>query len=143
MQISSISANVAFGRISNSARIHQLEQKRAEIQWASEGCTGDLNPEDGYELKARTRLAELRAKEANAAWMSEGYNCTLCQEEMVEMAKLENIVAGFDAKLEELPKKAMVVERNIYDMPTRNLYDMPTKNSYGVPDHDFSGPAWN
>ncbi len=143
MQISSISSNVAFGRISNSARIHQLEQKRAEIQWASEGCTGGLNSKDEFELNTRKEFEKLKAKQIETSYMGEGCNCSLCQEEMIRMIKLENIVAGFDAELEETPKRAMVVERSVYDMPTRNLYDMPTKNTYGVPDHDFSGPAWN
>ena len=119
MQVSSINANVAFGRISNSKRIHELEQKRAELQWASEGCTGGLNPEDEYELNTRKRFAELQRKETETSWMGEGCNCSLCQEDMVEMAKLENRIAGFDAKLEELPKKVMVIERSIYEMPNK------------------------
>ena len=138
MQISSIGANMAFGKVSNSKRIHELEQKRAEIQWASEGCTGELNPEDEYELTARRQLAQLREKQAMLSWSSEGCNCSLCHEDMVQLTKLENIISAIDAKIEK-PNKVTVVEKNIYDMPNRSLYEISDKNPYGVPDSTFWG----
>lgn len=138
MQISSINANVAFGRISNSKRIHELEQKRAEIQWASEGCTGGLNPEEELELSQRKQYEELRAKQACASWGCEGCNGSLAHDEAVKLTKLENIIGVIDEKLER-PNKVTVVEKSIYDVPNRSIYEISDKNPYGVPDSTFWG----
>lgn len=138
MQISSVNANVAFGRISNSKRIHELEQKRAEIQWASEGCTGGLNPEEEFELSQRKQYEELRVKQACASWGCEGCNGSLAHDEAVKLTKLENIIGVIDEKLER-PNKVTVVEKSIYDVPNRSIYEISDKNPYGVPDSTFWG----
>ena len=62
MQISAINSQTFKCNYCNSQRIHQLEQKRAEIQWMSEGCSASLNPEDEYELQIRKEIQELRDK---------------------------------------------------------------------------------
>lgn len=127
MQMSAINANVGFGKLTtNTERIKELENKRAAIQWGSEGCTGDLNAEDSYELEIRKELADLRGKHIAMSWASEGCNCSLCQKDMDRMRALENILDGIEQKQAQ-------------DNKVKNTYDMPTANIYGVPDHTFYG----
>lgn len=112
--------------LTNAQKIIQLENKRAAIQWGSEGCTGDLSAEDSYELEIRKELEDLRGKHASLSWASEGCNCSLCIEDTKRMETLENILAGIEQKQAQ-------------DNKTKSVYEMPSANIYGVPDHTFYG----
>jgi hypothetical protein len=120
MQISSIN-NISFGKISNSKRIFELEQKREQIKWASEGCTGGLNPEDEYELITRKQLQELRREEGLCILGYNGANTSLSRDKKNKLIKLENIVATIDEKLER-PNKIVVFEKNLYSRPFVDVF---------------------
>lgn len=130
MQISAISSQAFKCNACNSERINQLKQKRQEIQWGSEGCTGGLNPEDEYELQIRKEIQELRDRKANLSWGCEGCNGSLPQEDEVRLAKLENIINAIEAKKQSIPKKPIFAE---------SIYNIPSGNIYGVPDSTFYG----
>ena len=129
MQITAISSQPFKCNYCNSQRIYQLEQKRAELQWASEGCNASLNPEDEYELQIRKEIQELRDKRAQISWGTEGCNGSLSQEDTVRLAKLENIISAIEAK-KEPQKNARIVER-IYNIPSGNIYGIPDSTFYG------------
>ncbi len=129
MQISAIKlSNTSFKGMSNSEKIHQLEQKRVENQWASEGCTGGLSAADEFELSLRKELRALEQKHAQVQSATEGCNCGLCAEEYNRMSEIRNILKSFEQETtQEEPKY------------TSSIYNVPSGNIYGVPDSTFWG----
>jgi hypothetical protein len=130
MQISSINTqSFKCNLCDNSQRIHQLEQKRQEIQWASEGCNGSLSSKDQYELDLRREYQALQGKAAALQWASEGCNASLPAADLIRMSEIEQELQALE------PKKAPVVDPISRD----SIYDVPSGNIYGVPDHTFWG----
>ena len=130
MQISAIN-NQSFGCIRcNSDRINQLEQKRQEIQWASEGCNGSLSAKDQHELDLRIEYQALQNKAIALQWGSEGCNASLPTADLIRMSEIEKELSALE------PKAAPVEEPSI---SRDSIYDIPSGNIYGVPDHTFWG----
>ena len=130
MQISSISTqSFKCNSCDNSQRIHQLEQKRQKIQWASEGCNSSLSSKDQYELDLRREYQALQGKAAALQWASEGYNASLPAADLIRMSEIEQELQALE------PKKAPVVESIGRD----SIYDVPSGNIYSVPDYTFWG----
>lgn len=117
----------------NQGKIFELEQKREQIRWGTEGCNGDLSPQDNHELSLRREYQRLLAKHAALQWGSEGCNGGLNFEDAQRMREIE-------AELVVLAKEENTEHTCCCEEKKCDCYEsIPSGNIYGVPDSTFYG----
>lgn len=129
MAISALNNQVSFGRTcDNSTRISELENKRAAIQWASEGCNADLSVKDAYELDLRREYQALLNKHFAIQHSAEGCNGSLIAKDATRMELIATI-------LNEIAPKNTAIETKCECDECKT----DSQNPYGVPDSTFWG----
>lgn len=102
MQITPINLNCSFKSVrTNKERINQLRNEEAAIKWASEGCTGSLDPQKARELALRLELENLACQHEAMRWASEGCNSSLSPAEEKRLEALRMLTDG-DNEVEDI-----------------------------------------